>query len=67
MVITTVQSLRAARRVLDEIASSGGWRASGNGEHSVIYRKGEEELLVLREDTKVWKVIRQKEGEDANA
>jgi len=56
-------SLVQARRLLDEIATSGRWVAIRSGEHSVIYGKGDEELTVERKDSRVWLIVKYKKGE----
>jgi len=47
---------------MDEIAVSGGWRASARGEHSVVYQKRKEEMLIVREGDRVWRVVRKQQG-----
>ena len=61
-IIATAPSLTAARRLMDEIAVSGGWRASARGEHSVVYQKRKEEMLIVREGDRVWRVVRKQQG-----
>ena len=72
-VITTVQSLKQARRIQDEIVQFGGWEVVNRNKYSVVYSRVysrnnndiTEELKVERKGIRRWdvvNVIRQEEG-----
>ena len=59
-IMGVVQSKRQARRLLDEIAVSGGWRAAGYIETGVLYRKGDEELMIIKKAERQWEIVKRR-------
>ena len=61
-ILATVQSLRIARRLQDEIASKSEMTASGHGEFSVIYSKSHdnivEELIIEKRAFRQWLLVK---------
>ena len=58
-VLGNYQSLKQARKMQDALAREGGdWLVVGHNEHSVIYGKDGQELLVSKKADRVFEVIR---------
>ena len=61
-ILATVQSLKQARRLQDEIAIKDGMIVVGSGKHSGIYRKirdgVSEELTIEKKATHQWQLIK---------
>lgn len=55
-ILATVQSLKQARRALDELAV--GWKAGDYGSWSVIYEKGKHRLYVEKKAERQWQIIK---------
>ncbi len=62
-IIGTFLSRTAARKVIDEMAATGGWKVVDTDEQGAIYAKGQEELLVSHEGDRVYKAVRRSKGE----
>ena len=66
-ILGTMQSLKDARRYLDELAVSGEYKAKEYGEFSVVYSKlrdGIEELITIEKRGKrQWSVVKRHSGE----
>ena len=62
--LATVQSLKRARRLLDELAVEGQWKPGEYGECSIVYTRvmdsGQvEELTIYKKGERHWEVVRQ--------
>ena len=62
----TVQSLKQARRLLDELATQGGWKADRYGEYSIVFTRTKggfcEEMTVVKKADKQWSVVKIEKG-----
>ena len=63
----STNSLKQARRLMEEIAISGRWTAVRAGSHSVIYSKGNDEMTVLKKDARSWAIVKYLKGEEIHA
>ena len=59
-VMGILQSWKQARRLIDEIAVAGGWKAAGNIDTGVFYRKGEEELVIVKKAKRQWEIVKRR-------
>ena len=55
-ILATVQSLKQARRALDELAV--GWKAGDYGSWSVIYEKGKQRLYIKKKAERQWQIVK---------
>ena len=63
----STNSLKQARRLMEEIAISGRWTAVRAGSHAVIYSKGNDEMTVLKKDARSWAIVKYLKREDIRA
>jgi hypothetical protein len=56
-VLSTLSSMKQARRMLDEIASGGGWKLTVVGDE-VIYKKGAERMGIERKGDRQYQTIK---------
>jgi len=60
----STNSLKQARRLMEEIAISGRWSAARAGTHSVIYSKGNEEMSIVKRNARLWAIVKYLKGEE---
>ena len=55
-ILATVQSLKQARRTLDQLAI--GWRAGEPGKWGVIYERGKHRLYIEKKVERQWQIVK---------
>lgn len=55
-IVSTVQSLRQARRALDEMAI--GWKAGVPGKWGAVYERGKHRLYIEKKAERQWQVVK---------
>ena len=55
-ILATVQSLKQARRTLDQLAI--GWRAGEPGQWGVVYERGKHRLYIEKKVERQWQIVK---------
>ncbi len=58
VILATPQSLKSARRLLDEIAIKGNLKISSHNEFSPVYSNGTEKFWVEKKSQRQWRVVK---------